>query len=326
MKTLRNSFRLMMASAIIVIHGCSPTTSIYQFDEVQYFKNKNYKKEMPFNMVGGNISAVLFSEKEQDKTNAADIPEDNSIKSTNLLKNNKVKISGALSFKGGDLKIAYSPAKKIMLIVNASSFAQSSVESGFISLPNTRYDTTWTSSVGGQVESTSITHGYDSFLAKKTLTSKQNQMEFAIGYYDSFDKHGIYEAVAGWGLGSAENSYKFAVKWLRTSTDYNTTFMERRNVYSFFLQNNLGYSTKVTEGALCARLTYLRFTGQNFTRDYDTPEYEMENTNLLIEPAFHFGAGWKKFRGFLEYGFVIPLGSTDVDWGGTFRLGTSLQF
>ncbi|MBK5286383.1 MAG: hypothetical protein JJE25_13370, partial [Bacteroidia bacterium] len=161
------------------------------------------------------------------------------------------------------------------------------------------------------------------FAYEKTLTWKQTQKEFAIGYYDSFDKHGIYEAVAGWGFGSAESRYRFTAN---EYPEYNAAFIERRNFYSVFLQNNLGYSSKVTEGALGARFTYLRFTGQNFTGDYETTKYEMKNVNFLLEPALHFGAGWKQLRGFLEYGFAIPLGSTDVDWGGTFRLGASLKF
>jgi hypothetical protein len=41
------------------------------------------------------------------------------------------------------------------------------------------------------------------------------------------------------------------------------------------------------------RLTYLRFTSQHFDAAYEIPTYEMKKVQMVLEPAFHFGAGGK---------------------------------
>lgn len=321
MKNFSNTIPAILA-ALVLLQGC--TSTIYHFDAAEYFKSKNYNKEMPFTMRGGNVGAPLLGEIDDKKITTASSPKNGSVNSNRWFKHNHLNLSSTLAFNGGDFRIAYSPAKRLMFVINVTSISKSSSEKGYAPVAYTRYEERWVSDgwFGGHTVTDTL-KGIKNIAYEKKLTLSQNQTDFSIGYYSSFGGHGIYEAISGWGQGSAENEYKYSSK---ENTGYSAAFSERRNFYQIFLQNNLGYATARTEGALCARLTYQRFTSQSFVAEYEIPKYAMEKVNVLIEPALHFGYGGKKLKGFFDYGFVIPLGNSDVEWGpGTFRLGVSFK-
>ena len=265
-----------------------------KFNKLEYLSSPSYNESMPFNMRSHNMVSPLLKVNNETLDDA-------------LSNKYYLNISGSYSFKGGDIQISFSPVKNILVIGSISSLGKSSAKSETASVPTTTITTT-TTTWGGWFSGGSNTY-VDTINANKNYTYQkefklqQNHRELAAGYYNSIGKHGIWQITAGFGAGSAVNSYTYSGEPFSGET-----FSESRNYFQTFLKNDIGYSTKVTEGAICARLTYQRFTSQTFTGDYEIPNYEMEKVNLLLEPALHFGAGNNNFRIFSEYGFAIPLG------------------
>jgi len=146
---------------------------------------------------------------------------------------------------------------------------------------------------------------------------RSKSFSLATGFYKAFGHIGRSEQYAGMAYGKAENKYTYS-SYKQTSEDigsYNYSFTESRTFYQYFFQNNIGFVTPRTEGALIARLSYVHFTNQHFEQDYQTEAYKMVSDNFVFQPGMKIGYGSKSLRLQLQCGWNIPLTSgSDLKW------------
>ena len=332
MKTLKTTaitsiFALM---GMILLQGCwgwgstggsnynpPPTTYstvTYHFNTEEYFGNQDYKNNRPFYMRAGNISSPLLNTKESLQENK-----------------NRMRFyySGALHSDGSDIHAAYSPGKKIMIMAGFSSSSEKSVHEGFVyNVPFTTETVTYNNSGS---YSTSTYQATKNLPYQMEHHQSQSDKEIAIGYNDFIGNNGVWESFAGYGNGVSQNTYSYHLgdksTAVSSSNHFYSTFTENRNSYRLFLQNTIGYSTRVTEASLCARVTYVHFTNQRITNSESISTYEFNPTAFLAEPVMHFGIGFRNFKLFSEYAFAIPLSGSDVEWNkGKIKFGAVLKF
>ena len=284
---------LFIAVIAAMLESCLTT---YYFDAAKYFKDKSYKTDKPFMMKDGNIYAPLLSKKGEFNINT-DVVD------------------------GCGVQTALAVSSDVEIIAGASYVSNSDSKNQNTSVPV-------------QVTDGNGTH-YDSYSGNYRLEHTINQQSFniALGKYKTFGKAGRWEKLAGFAAGSAENNYTYVVtndnshssnSWrnLNFNFNYNTyhyeyPFSETRYYYQGFLQGNLGYVTRKTEGAFITRLSYIHFNTQTFTESYEMKKYVMSSDNIVLEPALKFGFGGKHFRVYSQVGFNIPLSRTDLQWYST---------
>ena len=298
------------------------TSVTYHFDPEKYFKGKNRSDEMPFTMRNRNISALLFNTKE-DLQDA---------KATG----NKVNLTGAYDFNGGYFHFAWASKKKFFFLINASLYSKISDAEGYVEgVPATTTTTTTTTTwswLWPNTTSSVVNTSQDIRRMPYQLThrAEQNNIELAGGYYGFVGNYGIWEACAGVSNGTSTHkfTYSFGNKSEEISSNhYSAFFSETRNYNTFFIQNNFGYSADATEGAICARISYIHFQAPEYFSTYKTIQNEVKQNNVLFEPSVHYGIGGRHFKIFGEYGLAISLAESDVKWeNGNFRLGGAIKF
>jgi len=325
---------VLATSTMMFLQGCiwptsysnnsysgTATTVTYHFNPAEYFSKQDRKYEMPFWMNGGNISSALLNAKESF------------IHPENF---KRVNLSVALNSGGGSLRFAYATKKKFVFMANYSPSTKNDVAKGSMITNAT-------------ITSTPMTYGWStapnanstSWESKEAMpytiehNRSQTDYEFAAGRYAFIGTQGLWESFAGLGITNAENKYNYSFGDEETTTYYSThssnhfneSFSDQRAAYKIFLQNNIGYLTRATEGALGSRFTYLHFTKQEFKSSTPISNYEMMRGALLFEPSVHFGIGFNNFKLYSEYAWAIPVGGSDVKWDKkNFRFGASLTF
>jgi len=133
-------------------------------------------------------------------------------------------------------------------------------------------------------------------------------VEFGPGYYKNL-KHGFkFETFTGYGFGKIESEYE------------NSLWSDRSEVSTtrFFVQPTFGYTSKLVDLGLSARLVFVNFE-QN----------SVENAGVLIEPAFTAKLGWDHVKIVGQIGLAYPLSEEDINFTfqpGLFSLGLMLDF
>lgn len=299
MKTYQNIAKL--TCWIILVSTLQSCYSVYHFDAAEYFKTKESNKEMPFSMKAENINAPLFA------------PEQ------------KINLSGSLAFKGGgDIRIGFRPTDHLMMMFNYSSLKNISMEESTAAVGVTTYQDEITDPMGIAPSNTVVEESteYISYIKENTL--KQTSYELAAGYIKEFAKGGQWDVLAGGGKGTAENSwYYYAI----IDPSQNTLFTESRDHIKLYLQSDIGYVTKLTEGSVSARFSYLKFSDRKFTMPYEIIQNAMDPSAFTFQPGFHFGFGNKNIRAFTDYSFIIPLNHTEINWkNSSVTLGCAIKF
>jgi len=295
MKKLTTLSTSMLISFLLMflLQGCwwpSNYSNTY-VDQSKVFKDRSYTDDKPFKMQDGTIQAPLMSQKNQ--------------------------LNATLDFSKGPC-VSWAITKNLY------------VQGGFYYLnieESSRKSTivpamTVTRDTYGNVDTTNTIKKVD-----YTLLSKLSVSSFyaTFGHYKSFHKNGRFEYCAGFAHGSAKNNYTYNFSGL---TNY--SFSESRSYNQYFLQTDLGFVTKTTEGALILKVSCYNFYNRKFEKDFLVPEYEMKNTEFVLQPAMKFGFGGR-FRFYLLCGWNIPLGdeqfqflSSNVQAGITIRLHDKL--
>ena len=96
----------------------------------------------------------------------------------------------------------------------------------------------------------------------------------------------------------------------------NYSFKETRKYFQYFIQSDLGYVTKKSEGALILKASCFNFFDQKFNMDYPQEEYTMKNNQLVLQPSIKFGFGGT-FRTYVQCGWNVPLGNSQLKWFST---------
>jgi hypothetical protein len=127
-------------------------------------------------------------------------------------------------------------------------------------------------------------------------------------------------AIRRHGFGSAEKQVYYC-NYKQSDEDlasYCYAFREKRTFRQYFIQNNIGFVKRKTEGALIARLSYLQFDNQHFEQDYPVSTYAMVPDNVVFQPGIKFGYGTSSLRLQVQCGANIPLNTcSDLKWYST---------
>jgi hypothetical protein len=198
--------------------------------------------------------------------NAANIP---LFKEKNTFKG-KAGFGGGNNYNGGDIQLAYSPGKKIAIMVN-SFFAGKTEQVEEIS------------SGGGTHEE----------------SGKGSYVEAGAGYYKAFGekKVWIFETYAGAGVGGQNHVYNFQ----ETS---------RLNISKYFIQPSFGYSShrgtlEIAVGSRFSRLN-LKITQNNISdanNQSSKPDLDyisIHPSSFLWEPSIMLAAGWPNIKFYLQ--------------------------
>lgn len=286
MKTLNTITRHLFVSNLILLQGCIIVTCLFfqscNYNIIDYekvFKDKKYESDKPFKMREGNIQAPLMSQKGQFNM-TFDIIHGYGISMSSAISDNLYIQAG-----GNFLKSKSSTPTSVLVQVEE-------INSYNIQDPETiRY----TRSVD-----------YNLNLAL------ENYSFFAsVGKYKTFSNHGRFEYCSGMLYGNASNIYTYNFY----SID-NYSFTESRKYFQYFMQSDFGYVTNKSEGALILKASCFRFFDRKFDMDYPQKDYPMENNQFVLQPAVKFGFGGI-FRTYLQCGWNIPLGNSQLKWFST---------
>ncbi|MFI5219762.1 MAG: hypothetical protein ACHQNT_09765 [Bacteroidia bacterium] len=296
MKTKQNlGWFICIITVISILTSCN---TVYHFDAAEYFKTKESNQEMPFSMKAENINAPLFSDSQ------------------------KVNISGSLQFGGYNPRLAYKTNKNLLLMANYSTLTDSWNENNTISVHVTKEETYF--DLLGYGSTTVVTEGVENVEYVKKNTFNQSSAEIAAGYIKEFGKGGQWNILAGGAKGNAENEYYYSVNM---DPSYNATFNEKRNFYKLFLQNDIGYLTRITEGSLALRFSYLKFFDRQFTGDYKVIENPMPPYAMFLQPGFHFGIGSKNIRATTDFSYLFSINDADLNLkNSSLTLGCVIKF
>ncbi len=133
----------------------------------------------------------------------------------------------------------------------------------------------------------------------------------AAGFYKTFGKCGRWDYYGGVAYGTAKNNYTYQVEF---SDSY--SFLESRTYFQYFLQNDFGYVTGRTEGAIISRVSLMHFDKREFIKNYPAPDYHMENEQFVFQPGFKFAWG-RVVRAYVQCGWNVPLGQSQLKWFST---------
>lgn len=296
MKTKQKITALIVAIATAnILTSCN---TIYHFDAAEHFKTKESNKEMPFSMKAENINAPLFNDSQ------------------------KVNISGSFLFSGYNSRLAYKTNKNLLLMANYSALTDSWSENNTIGVRVTKEETYF--DLLGYGSTTVVTEGVENVEYVKKNTLQQSSAEIAAGYVKEFGKGGQWNILVGGGKGSAENEYYYSVNM---DPSYNATFNERRSFYKLFLQNDIGYVTRITEGSVALRFSYLKFFDRQFESQYKIIENEMPAYAMLLQPGLHFGIGSKNIRATTDFSYLFSINDADLHLkNSSFTLGCVIKF
>jgi len=233
-------------------------------------------------------------------------------------KKGEVNVSGAYGKAGTDVQAAYSVSDNSGVMLNCSfgSKIQTDIDSGSALTSNLVEESN--SSLG------EYKHGYHF-----------NFVEGGYGFYLKPKKRSDLRAeVFGLiGAGYAESFNELI------------NYRAYGNYMRYSIQGNLGYVSKVTEGALSLRIGYLDFTGLNLNESANVSSNSGEagsnqrnitnakggTSAFFIDPAVTFRVGYKGVKLFLQSGMSIPLSGPvnfgwDKSWGSIglqFRISTA---
>lgn len=199
--------------------------------------------------------------------NAANIP---LFKEKNTFKGN-AGYGGGNNYNGGDIQLAYSPGKKIGIMVN--SFFAGKTE---------------------QVQEDISTGG------THEESGKGSYVEAGAGYYKAFGgkKVWVFETYAGAGVGGENHVYNFQ----ETS---------RLNISKYFIQPSIGYSShrgtlEIAVGSRFSRLN-LKINQSNISEvnnrssKMDLDYISIHPSSFLWEPSIMIAAGWPNIKFYLEF-------------------------
>ena len=182
----------------------------------------------------------------------------------------KAGVGGGNNYTGGDIQLAYSPGKKIGIMVN-SFFAGKTEQVGDI-----------TTGEGTHEES-----------------GKGSYIEAGLGYYKAFGekKVWIFETYGGAGIGGENHIYNFQ----ETS---------RLNISKYFIQPSFGYSSHrgTLEIALGSRFSRLNLKinqtniseANNQSSKVDLDYISIHPSSFLWEPSIMLAAGWPNIKFYFQ--------------------------
>ena len=260
-------------------------------DPEEFFRGRKYEADKQFRMKAANMDAPLRSQKGESQFN--------------------LKFSKGISL---DAAVAITP--RFGFVVNGafSGAGNASTEGG--AMMHVIYE-------DGDTELTYIPYELENSLEEGSVSA-------GLIHYQPLGISGRSEQILGIQFGTTDCRYTYVAE-LHNEVNDVYTFMESRNWTQYYLQQNLGFVTTYTEGALMARISYMRFSGQAFEEAYPIDHYTMDDSQWVFQPGLKFAAGWKKVRFNLQCSFNLPL-SGDVKWYGaqvegglTFRFGPRLN-
>jgi hypothetical protein len=148
-----------------------------------------------------------------------------------------------------------------------------------------------------------------------------NSGHVAIGRYRAFGKAGRNEHYLGIAAGKSTNTYTYhplsgdGYTFSPDDLTYSYIFTETRSWMRYYFQENIGFVTPHTEGALMARLSYVRFSGREFTMSYPLTPGEMIPDAFVLHPGMKFGVGGKYIRFQMLFNWSVSLtGAEDPKW------------
>jgi len=247
----------------------------------EFFKQQpTYQVDKPFKMQDGAVEAPLLSQKGQIHVTAN-------------------------TLQGGNVHVAAAVTSQFAVLVSGS-LGSAKEEKDLSKMMHITY-----------ADSAS---GYEDVHYRETHKYKSGVLSLAVGHYKTFGKSGRCEQYAGMAYGSAENSYTYC-SYKQSDADiasYCYAFRESRMFRQYFIQNNLGFVKRKSEGALIARMSYLQFDNQHFEQDYPVETYTMVSGNLVFQPGIKFGYGSRSVRFQAQCGANINLtGGSDLKWYST---------
>ncbi len=131
-----------------------------------------------------------------------------------------------------------------------------------------------------------------SFQAGKDSTNnKHNFLEIGGGYYRKLSERGRFEVFAGYGAGNVQASYDNGI--FRAYSD--------ANVQRFFIQPDVGLTTRVVDAALAMRFVVVNARQNQFNL-----------TRSFLEPAITIKLGYKYIKLVYQLGVSMPLNSNNL--------------
>lgn len=199
--------------------------------------------------------------------NAANIP---LFKEKNTFKG-KAGFGGGNNYSGGDIQLAYSPGKKIGIMVNSFFAGKTEQVGDIITGPGTHKE-----------------------------SGKGSYIEAGVGYYKAFGgkQVWIFETYAGAGIGGQNHVYNFQ----ETS---------KLHIFKYFIQPSIGYISQrgTLEIALGSRFSRVNLKiiqsniseANNQSSKADLDYISIHPSSFLWEPSIIVAAGWPNIKFYLEF-------------------------
>ena len=250
----------------------------------KFIRERNYEKEHPFQMRDEAINVPMISQKGQVNW------------STNLI-------------HGVNSSITVGVSNKMFVEAGGTYTRSKNTEQKSANIEYTTYYSNY--------DNTTSSNTYNSqTYYNLNLALEGYSYNVGAGFYKTFGKKGIWDYHAGFANGNSSSSYAYDIELYNTSGNTQYSFEEKRKYYQFFLQTDFGYETNMTEGAIVARTSWIHFTNQEFHKSLDIPDYQMQSSEFVFQPAFHFAYG-NTFKVFTQCGWNIPLGNSQLKWFST---------